>query len=29
MINKAVGYGGFKSYSECPYPSDKIGKDSH
>lgn len=29
MINRAVGYGGFKSYAECPYPTNKIGKDLH
>lgn len=29
MIKKAVGYGGFKSYSECPYSSGKIDKYSH
>lgn len=27
MINKAVGYGGFKSYGECPYPANKMGKE--
>lgn len=26
MINKVVGYGGYKSYSECPYPTKKQGK---
>lgn len=26
MINKIVGYGGFKSYSEQPYPTKKQGK---
>jgi hypothetical protein len=27
MINKVVGYGGYKSYSDCPYPTIKQGKD--
>ena len=27
MINKVVGYGGFKSYSDCPYPTNKMGKE--
>ena len=27
MINKVVGYGGFKSYNECPYPTNKQGKE--
>jgi hypothetical protein len=27
MINKVVGYGGFKSYSENPYPTLKQGKE--
>jgi len=27
MINKIVGYGGFKSYSELEYPTLKQGKD--
>lgn len=27
MINKVVGYGGYKSYSECPYPTTKQGKE--
>lgn len=27
MINKIVGYGGFKSYSEQPYPTKKQGKE--
>lgn len=26
MINKVVGYGGYKSYSDCPYPTVKQGK---
>jgi hypothetical protein len=26
MINKIVGYGGFKSYAEEPYPTRKQGK---
>lgn len=27
MINKVIGYGGFNSYSQCPYPTIKQGKD--
>lgn len=27
MINKIVGYGGFKSYADQPYPTLKQGKD--
>jgi hypothetical protein len=27
MINKVVGYGGFKSYAEQPYPTKKQGKE--
>lgn len=27
MINKIVGYGGFKSYNEQPYPTKKQGKE--
>lgn len=26
MINKAVGYSGFKTYGELPYPTRKQGK---
>ena len=26
MINKVVGYGGFRSYQENPYPTKKQGK---
>jgi hypothetical protein len=27
MINKAVGYSGFRTYGELPYPTIKQGKE--